>query len=164
MAHRCKNEGSISKRENGTYRAQVSVQKGKRISATFKTKVGVLKWLRDQSIKLEHGFDFHGSKITMADYLPQWLEHSKAALRDKTALDYSRTMNKHIIPHLGNPSNQSSSIVLSRHTFCPDSPLSAKIRCNTCTLPTQWTISLPFCNSQAKVEHIPLAGITIFPH
>ncbi len=74
MAHRGKNEGSISKRENGLYRAQVT-----------------------------------------------------------------------IISHLGNPSNQSISIKLSRlFTFRPDNPLSAKIRCNTCTLPTQWTISLPF--------------------
>jgi len=101
MAHRGKNEGSISKRENGTYRAQVSIDKGKRVSATFKTKTEAQKWIRDQSLKLERGFDFQGSKITMGEYLPQWLENSKATLRDKTALNYGRTIKRHIIPSLG---------------------------------------------------------------
>ena len=101
MAHRGKNEGSISKRENGTYRAQVTIENGKRVSATFKTKTEAQKWIRDQSIKLERGFDFQGSKITMAEYLPQWLENSSTTLRNKTTLNYSRTMNRHIIPNLG---------------------------------------------------------------
>ena len=65
------------------------------------TKDEAQKWLRDQSINLEHGFDFQGSKITLGDYLPQWLEKSKGALREKTAYHYNQVMNKHILPYLG---------------------------------------------------------------
>jgi integrase len=97
---RGRNEGSISQRSNGSYRAQVS-SSGKRVSATFRTKAEAQKWIRDQLSKLERGFDFQGSKITLGEYLPQWLENSKTALRDKTAHQYSQVMKKHIIPHLG---------------------------------------------------------------
>lgn len=52
-------------------------------------------------MKMERGFDFQGSKITLAEYMPQWLENSKTALRAKTAHQYGQVMNKHIIPHIG---------------------------------------------------------------
>lgn len=97
---RGRNEGSISKRPNGTYRAQVSFS-GKRISASFQLKADAQKWIRDQQVKHDRGFDFLGSKITLAQYLPQWLENSKTALRAKTALQYGQVVKKHIIPHLG---------------------------------------------------------------
>ena len=99
---RGRNEGSISQRSNGTYRAQISSQNGQRFSASFKTKAEAQKWIRDQQIKLERGFDFQGSKISLGEYLPQWLENNKTALREKTAHQYSQVMKKHIIPHIGN--------------------------------------------------------------
>jgi integrase len=98
---RGRDEGSISKRPNGSLRAQVSLNNGKRISVTVRTKSEANKWIRDQQMKLERGFDFQGSKITLAEYLPQWLENNKTALRAKTAHQYSQVMNKHIIPHVG---------------------------------------------------------------
>jgi len=97
---RGRNEGSISKRSNGSYRAQISVS-GKRVSASFKTKAEAQKWIRDQLAKAERGFDFQGSKITLGEYLPQWLENSKTGLRAKTSHQYDQVMKKHIIPHIG---------------------------------------------------------------
>jgi integrase len=103
MANRIRgrNEGSISQRPNGSYRAQISLPNGKRLSASFHIKAEAQKWIRDQQMKLERGFDFQGSKITLAEYLPQWLENIKTALRDKTAHQYGQVMKKHIIPHIG---------------------------------------------------------------
>lgn len=99
---RGRNEGSTSKRSNGKWRAQVSLPNGKRLSSpSFRTEAEAIKWNRDQQMKLERGFDFQGSKITLAEYMPQWLENSKTALRAKTAHQYSQVMKKHIIPHLG---------------------------------------------------------------
>jgi integrase len=97
---RGRNEWSISQRSNGSYRAQISTS-GKRVSASFRIKAEAQKWIRDQLIKVESGFDFQGSKITLAEYLPQWLENSKPALRAKTAHQYGQVMKKHIIPYLG---------------------------------------------------------------
>lgn len=97
---RGRNEGSISKRSNGSYRAQVSCF-GKRVSASFRTKAECKKWILDQQIKLERGFDFQGSKTTLEEYLPQWLENHKTALRAKTANQYQQEIGKHIIPYLG---------------------------------------------------------------
>jgi len=98
---RGRNEGSISQRSNGCYRAQIS-SSGKRVSASFRTKVEAQKWIRDQLLKVERGFDFQGSKITLGQYLPEWLENSKTALRAKTAHQYGQLMKNHIIPLLGN--------------------------------------------------------------
>jgi hypothetical protein len=95
-------KGSISRRSpSGNFRAQITLQNGKRVSSSLPTRAEAQKWLRDQSIKIERGFDFQGSKITLAEYMPQWLENSKTALRAKTAFQYEQVTRKHIIPHLG---------------------------------------------------------------
>ena len=99
--YRGKNEGSISQRPSGNYRAQITLQDGKRVSSSFPTKAEAQKWIRDQLIKVERGFDFKGSKITLAEYMPQWLENSKTALRAKTAFQYGDVIKRHIIPHIG---------------------------------------------------------------
>jgi len=98
---RGRSEGSISKRPNGVWRAQISVG-GRRISASFPAKAEAQKWIREQQVKMDRGFDFQGSKISLGEYLPQWLENNKAALREKTAFQYDQIMKKHIIPHIGN--------------------------------------------------------------
>ena len=72
---RGRNEGSVFKLSSGRWRAQMSIDE-KRISASFMTKDEALKWIRDQQVKLDKGFDFQGSKIILKDYLPQWLENS----------------------------------------------------------------------------------------
>ena len=94
-------EGSISQRPSGHWRVQTSPNNGHRITRTFKTKLEALTWLRDMQAELQRGFDYQGSKSLLKDYLHDWLETSRIALRPKTADSYSRTMQKHIIPNLG---------------------------------------------------------------
>jgi integrase len=98
---RGKNEGSISKRSNGRWRAQVSPVNGRRISRDFKTKPEAQVWLRQMQGDLEQGFDYQGSKTLLKDYLDKWLEISRTALRPKTAHDYERNLRKHVLPQLG---------------------------------------------------------------
>jgi integrase len=98
---RSKNTGTITKR-NGRYRAQVSTPNGDRTGNTFATKAEAEKWIRDQQQKLDQGFDFQGSKTTLAEYLPAWLETRKVDLRAKTACHYSQVTRKHILPKIGN--------------------------------------------------------------
>jgi len=96
---RGRNEGSIQQRSNGTWRVQLS-DHGKRISKGFKTKAEARIWLRDTQTEIERGFDYHASKITVGDYLKKWLETTKTSLRPKTADQYERIVQKHILPSL----------------------------------------------------------------
>ena len=97
---RGKNEGSLHQRPNGTWRAQLSVD-GRRISKGFKTKAEAQEWLRNTQTQVESGFDYHAGKITLAEYLPVWLENHRVTLRPKTADQYQRIIEKHILPRLG---------------------------------------------------------------
>jgi len=94
-------EGSISHRSNGRWRAQVYQDTGRRISRDFKTKPEAQSWLRQMQGELEQGFDYQGSKTLLKDYLHDWLDTARIALRPKTADSYKRTMQKHIVPQLG---------------------------------------------------------------
>jgi integrase len=97
---RGRNEGSISQRPNGTWRAQVSSD-GRRISKGFQTKTEGLTWLRKMQSEVDRGLDVQGGKILLQEYLTQWLEASKVSLRPKTALQYEQVTRKHIVPHIG---------------------------------------------------------------
>jgi integrase len=93
-------EGSISKR-GSRYRAQTIPVKGKRASRSFKTKAEAQEWLRSMQTKLDRGFDYQGSKVSLGEYLTQWLEAAKAYLRDMTAIHYQQVIRSHILPGIG---------------------------------------------------------------
>lgn len=94
------NEGTIHQRPNGSWRAQVTSQ-GQRIGKTCKTKTAAQMWLRQMQLKLDQGFDVEASKITVADYLPQWLDTNKPAIQSTTAYHYKIIIDKHIVPYIG---------------------------------------------------------------
>jgi integrase len=98
--HRGHNEGSIHQRENGHWRAQL-YQAGKRYSKDFQTKAEVQTWIRSIQANIDHGFQLQGSSMTLAEYLPGWLDNRRLSLRAKTAHQYSRTIQNHILPALG---------------------------------------------------------------
>ena len=98
---RGRNEGSISKRKNGTYRAQISIGGGKRISFGATTKVECQEWLRERQHEIDGGFDIKGSGTTLEEYLKEWIKNTEPSLRAKTAFQYRELMKKHITPHLG---------------------------------------------------------------
>ena len=111
---RGRNEGSISQRPNGRWRGQIS-EKGKRISRDFKTKSEAQLWLRQMQGELEQGFDYQGSKISLKAYLKEWLETNQLALRPKTVYDYEMTLQKHVIPNLGDVSlSEINSLVIEK--------------------------------------------------
>ncbi len=98
--HRGRNEGSISRRSNGAWRAQV-YQKGTRISKDFRSKDQALAWIRTIQYQMDRGFLIRGSDITVAEYLTGWLENRQLALREKTVYQYSSLIKNHIVPFLG---------------------------------------------------------------
>ena len=93
-------EGSIHRRSSGSWRAQIS-SSGKRFGKTFKKKAEAQDWLRQMQNQLEMGLDIKGGKLTLAQYLPQWLEKKKTSLRPSTAYQYNQIIRDHILPHIG---------------------------------------------------------------
>ena len=94
-------EGSIYQRSSGSWRVQVIIG-GQRIGQTFKKKSDALNWLRKMQSQAEQGIDYIGSMISLGDYLNQWLDSARSGLRVKTADQYNRLIQNHIILHLGN--------------------------------------------------------------
>ena len=98
--NRGRNEGSISPRSNGRWRAQVSLC-GKRLSRDFTTKVQCQRWIREVLDKKDQGFNFDGAQISLREFLEDWLITKEASLRPETHYQYSMTCRKYIIPLLG---------------------------------------------------------------
>jgi integrase len=93
-------EGTIHQRTSGSWRAQIS-KGGKRFGKTFKKKADAHDWLRKTQNKLEMGQNIEGGKLTLAQYLPVWLENSEASLRSTTVEQYHQIYRDHILPHIG---------------------------------------------------------------
>ena len=86
--------------ERGTWRAQVTVN-GKRISYGGKTKAECQTWLRKMQFQLDQGFDHEGGKITLKEYMEEWLEGYRVAIRPKTHFRYKDLAERYIIPTIG---------------------------------------------------------------
>ncbi len=97
---RGQNEGSITKRKNGTYMVQLSVN-GKRVTKYFKTKKEANKWRIDTLHKVQRGLFYPGKKITLAEYLEEWLKARQGSIKHKTLFQYRRIVEMHINPILG---------------------------------------------------------------
>ena len=94
-------EGTVYQRDNGKWRAQISVG-GERITkGGFDTKREATKWKRKMLFKMDQGFDPTAGKMKLKDYLHFWFESHKETIRPKTAHQYNNVINKHLIPYLG---------------------------------------------------------------
>lgn len=100
MARRGWNEGSISKRSNGTWRAQVLFG-GKRINFSAKTRTECQQWLRKTLDQKDQGIGFEGRNILLGTFLQDWISTKGNALKPKTTLQYESLINGYIIPAIG---------------------------------------------------------------
>jgi len=97
---RGKNEGTIYKRDNGSWRAQISYS-GKRFSKDFHKKSDADFWLREIRAEIAHGRVLWGGSIPLGNFLMDWLGQHRSALREKTAHQYNSLILKHIQPFFG---------------------------------------------------------------
>ena len=100
VKRRGKNDGSLYKRRNGTWRALVSVN-GKRISHTAETKAECQRWIRLMLHQLDQGWDYASGTVPLDEYLYQWLNTHKVTLRDHTTHRYNQLIRDHIVPNIG---------------------------------------------------------------
>jgi integrase len=97
---RGQNEGTIYKRKDGTWSAQVSIQ-GRRLTKYTKTHTEARTWLRTTLTQVDNGITFLGAQMELGKYLEQWLVTVKTSVRPKTYDQYRQISTGHIIPILG---------------------------------------------------------------
>jgi hypothetical protein len=97
---RGQNEGTIYKRKNGSWYAQVTLQ-GKRLTHYGKTKKECRDWIKTTLEQVDSGLTLATAKITLADYLQEWLVAVKPNLRWKSWSRYEQCVRLHITPLIG---------------------------------------------------------------
>jgi integrase len=97
---RSQGEGSIYKRKDGLWVAQVTIQ-GKHISKYFKTQSEARQWLQTTRSQIQDGLTFMGAKTTLKEFLEEWLKGYAQAVRSKTYHQYVQIVHQHIDPAIG---------------------------------------------------------------
>jgi integrase len=98
---RGQNEGSIFKRKDGRWVAQVTIQ-SKQISRYFKSQREARDWLKVHLGTNRCGFNIcWSSELCMGDYLTYWLDIINSSVRPKTSIQYKQIILQHVLPNLG---------------------------------------------------------------
>ena len=105
---RGKNEGSITKRADGRWMAQVTDNrktldnKTKRLTYYGKTRQEVAEWLNKTLAEIANGTLAGDSAVTMEQWINRWLNtYAKAKVRQSTFDSYETTIRIHVVPSLG---------------------------------------------------------------
>ena len=105
MGKRGNGEGSISRRSNGTWRAEYVVHTAegrKRKTVYGKTRKEVSEKLAKALADRNGGLTFDAGKLTVEEYLSRWLSDSvKDTVRQRTYERYEQIARVHIKPALG---------------------------------------------------------------
>jgi integrase len=94
------NEGTIFRKPNGRWRAQVSID-GKRLSFTGKTRSECQDWLKKTITQIDHGMRVEAALQTVEEYLLEWLSVSQLSQRQTTASHYAHAVKAYLIPYIG---------------------------------------------------------------
>ena len=97
---RGKKEGTIYKRNNGTWRAQISVDRN-RFSFTGNTQRDCRQWLQDMQRRSSSGLNHEGMELTFGEYLAKWLLTITPNIRSSTLRQYTQVVRQYITPNLG---------------------------------------------------------------
>lgn len=94
------NEGSIYRRKNGKWQAQVSID-GSRIGKLFDTRKECNEWINQIAQQKTRGLTVHSAKTTFGEYLHQWLNDVQPSLKPTTISQYRGIVRNHIDRNLG---------------------------------------------------------------
>lgn len=102
---RGKGEGSVFEQANGTWRGKVTTghddagkQRCRWVSG--KTQAEALAKVAEIKQRLTTG-TFSDTKLTIAQYLEQWLEHKDRTVKPRSAEFYRYNAHKYIVPRIG---------------------------------------------------------------
>jgi len=94
------NEGSIHRRTNGTWRAQVTLN-DRRLSFTADTRRECQEWIRKTLAQIDEGMTFASTRITLQEYLTEWLISKQSSIKPRTWTHYKQLVRQYIAPRLG---------------------------------------------------------------
>lgn len=103
MAHRrAKGEGTIWRRTDGLWVAQITLPTGKRKAKYGRTQKEVKDWLHMQKEALRVGLWTDSEQLTLGEFLDKFMTDVAAhTLRPRTIESYHYIINKHIKPEIG---------------------------------------------------------------
>ena len=93
-------EGSLHQLPSGSWRAQVTLE-GHRLSHTSQTHREALEWLKKITRRIDDGLTYTYSKLTLEEYLKDWLTGKKPSVRPSTWVQFEQVTRKYINPFLG---------------------------------------------------------------
>ena len=99
-------DGMVRKRDDGRWEGRIVIGHKENGDSIFRylyagTQKELTAKLR-QNIDIYQGIDLtERSRMTLAEWLEQWLRHMSATLRPSTLEHYRRDMENHVIPYLG---------------------------------------------------------------
>jgi len=96
---RANGEGTIYK-SGKRWRAQISIN-GKRIGNSFNSKSEALKWRDSMRNKVNKGLTYEATKITVYQYLTDWLPKHALTVKPRTIENYTQISRDYIIPYIG---------------------------------------------------------------
>lgn len=97
---RSSSEGSISQLPSGHWRGRVYLQ-GRRITATRRTKVEIIAWIREIKDQAEAGLSYQATRMLLGEFMVRWMEMKRSQVRAKTLQSYSDIIRIYIHPRLG---------------------------------------------------------------
>ena len=97
---RANGEGSITRRESGSWRAQIVIN-NKRLTFGAKTREECKVWLSKMQEQVGQGLTYEVSRQTIREFIQIWFESAQTTIRQKTAQQYALMIKSRIIPGLG---------------------------------------------------------------
>ncbi len=94
------NEGSIFRRKDGRWVAEISLN-GRRITKYGKSQKECRGWIKEMLNKIERGLTFDGMQLSLERYMESWLSGKALARRVTTVSKYRRYAELHILPMIG---------------------------------------------------------------
>src|SRR5258707_1378736 len=94
-------EGTISLRKDGRWEARISLPSGERKCLYGRTRAAVASKLRSAQVDLEKGVLPPDGRMTVRDYLEQWLAAERASLDYTSARNYEVQIRRRITPYIG---------------------------------------------------------------
>jgi len=94
------NEGTIYKKKDGKFRAQITID-GRRISHTANTWKECNVWRKKMISQLDEGLTYSGTKLTCKLFFSDWLSSKKGELQSSSSRQYDLVVRAYLIPNLG---------------------------------------------------------------
>jgi len=97
---RANHEGTIFKRKNGTWRAQVSIL-GRRLSFSAQNQKTCQEWLKETISQIDEGYSYSSAQTTLKRFLMDWLVSIQPSRSPGTLEMYQSTVEREINQRIG---------------------------------------------------------------